>query len=222
MTRLTLSDLLPRLGSAPADPGWPDDGWPIRGKIQPASFEVAVGAVLTQNTRWSQAAAAAENLVSAGLTGPGSVLSAPAGELETAVRPAGFPSTKAGTLRQLGRVWLELGGDCPARELLLRVKGVGPETADTILLYGFGSPRLIADGYLRRLCGRLGLLPERVPYEKARCILEPSAEGLDAVSLQVLHARIVRFGKVYCRKTPACTDCPLRRDCPTGRPIAPG
>ncbi len=212
-SRPALIELCRKLDAAPPDEGWPDDGWPISGAFQPASFEVAVGAVLTQNTRWTQVVRSLERMRARGFVTPASVLSAPAGELEEAVRPAGFFRAKAATLRGLAGWWLELGGGTPEREHLLALPGVGPETADAILLYGFGRPRLIADNYLRRLCSRLGLLPPGLGYEAAARRLT-STGAWDADFLRVLHARVVRFGKQFCRKTPRCEVCPLAQDCP--------
>lgn len=154
-----------------------------------------------------------ERLCGHGFVTPALVVSAPRLQLEEAVRPSGFCRTKAATLRRLAELWLELGAGPPDRRRLLGLKGVGPETADTILLYGFGQPRLIADNYLRRLCWRLGYLPRALGYESASRRLAFTGAWPPRL-LQVFHARAVRFGKQFCRKTPRCDACPLAQDCP--------
>ncbi|GAB4126647.1 MAG: endonuclease III domain-containing protein [Acidobacteriota bacterium] len=208
-----LIELCNRLAAASPDAGWPDDGWPLSGIFQPPSFEVAVGAVLVQNNRWAQVVRSLERLRGHGFVCPASVASAPVSHLAEAVRPSGFSGAKAEALRRLGELWLELGDEPPDRARLLGLKGVGPETADAILLYGFGQPRLIADNYLRRLCGRLGYLPPGLNYESASRLLAFTGSWPTPL-LQVFHARVVRFGKEFCRKSPRCGICPLAAQCP--------
>ncbi len=208
-----LIELCGRLAAAAPDAGWPDDGWPVSGAFQPPSFEVAVGAVLTQNTRWAQVVRSLERLCGHGFVTPASVVSASGLQLEDAVRPSGFCRAKAQALRRVAELWLALGDEPPDRERLLGLKGVGPETADTILLYGFGQPRLIADNYLRRLCGRLGYLPPGLGYDSASRLLAFTGSWQPAL-LQVFHARVVRFCKQFCRRTPRCGVCPLAEQCP--------
>jgi endonuclease III related protein len=209
------------LGAAAPDPGWPEDRWPVRGLFQPASLEIAVGAILTQNTRWTQVEPAMVRMSHAGISNPAQLAKVAPRKLEEAVRPAGFFRAKAATLIRAGELWTRLGERTPGRAELLEVKGIGPETADTILLYGFHVGRLIADSYLRRLLTRLGHLSPGLGYEPAARRLEPGTR-LGVEFLQDFHARVIRFGREFCRKSPLCGPCPLRDRCPgriSGAPV---
>lgn len=176
-------------------------------------FEVAAGAVLTQNTAWGNAEAALSALAAGGLATPAALLSCPPRRLAALVRPSGYYNQKARKLRVLAAFLAGLPrGRVPAREGLLALWGIGPETADSILLYAWHLPVPVADAYTRRLFFRLGWTGERAGYEELAALC---ARGLpaQAPALQEFHALIVRHAKEHCRASPVCRGCPL-----AGRP----
>ena len=198
----------------------PQQWWPAD-----TPFEVAVGAVLTQNTAWSNVEKAIFNLRSAGVLAPEAILQLPPGELADLVRPSGYFNIKAERLRQLSRCVLDCGGiagcgklDTPTlRARLLGVKGVGPETADDILLYAFDRPVFVIDTYTRRLLQRHRLATGDEPYEVLRAGFERALPS-QATLLGEYHALIVVHAKASCRKVPACAGCAIRPDCPGRSP----
>ncbi len=112
-------------------------------------------------------------------------------------------------------------GEWPAlREELLGVPGVGPETADSILLYAGGKPTFVVDAYTRRLFARLGLCRDDAGYEELRQLFMVNLPA-DAVLFNEYHALIVVHGKEHCRKTPRCEGCDLSPLCPVGHPLDP-
>lgn len=181
-------------------------------------FEVMVGAILTQNTSWSNVEKAILNLKRAKVLTPQKLNQAPPKKLLEWLRPSGFFNIKAKRLKSflayfknryrfsLGRMKkIELS---QLRQELLRVKGIGPETADSILLYALGRPVFVIDAYTRRVFSRHGLIQPDLPYEEIRKWFEanlPSSKEL----FNDYHAQIVRVGKYFCRKTPDCSKCPL-------------
>lgn len=185
-------------------------------------FEVVLGAILTQNTAWTNVERAMGNLKVAGLLSPEAVYKAPEEKLLECLRPAGYFRVKA---RRLG-AFLDLlsrahGGSLESllsmpteelREVLLGTNGIGPETADSILLYAAHRASFVVDAYTRRTFGRLDLLDPGAGYEELRSLFEaelPRGEGL----YNELHALIVRHGKEVCRKTPLCPLCPFNDVC---------
>jgi len=186
-------------------------------------WEVVLGAILTQNTAWrnvEQAIAALKATIS--LT-PEALLQLPLGQLEALIRPAGFFRQKAERLQLFARYLVERHGGSLAtlldgtleavRAELLTLKGVGPETADSILLYAGGRPSFVIDAYTRRLLGRLGLLTGGESYAEIRHLFM-SRLPADADLFNEYHALIVEHCKQFCRKRPLCDTCPLRVDCP--------
>ena len=202
----------------------PQRWWPAR-----TPFEVAVGAILTQHTAWPGAAQAVNALRARGLLVPVRLAATPAWKLELLVRPSGTYRLKARRLLDFTR-WLlaRFGGDFramrraplgPLRRELLRVPGLGPETADAILLYAAGRPVFVADAYTRRVLARHRLMPGRGGYEDARAFLEAHLPS-DPALFNELHALLVAVAKSHCRTVPHCASCPLRFDL-GGRPPAP-
>ncbi|HER43200.1 MAG TPA: endonuclease III domain-containing protein [Candidatus Eisenbacteria bacterium] len=173
-------------------------------------FEVAVGALLTQNTSWRNASRAIENLNDARLLSPAGIGGAGKNALARLIRPAGYFNQKAARLETLARFFED--GSAVTRDNLLALAGVGPETADSILLYGFGKPFFVVDAYTRRIFDRLGLLDGRAPYERIRRIFEGEIPR-NARLYNEYHALIVEHAKRFCRKRPLCGDCPLRDRC---------
>jgi endonuclease-3 related protein len=198
----SLHALLDRLLDAYGPQHW----WPGE-----TPFEVMVGAVLTQNTAWGNVERAIANLKAAGVLTPESIVALPHERLAALIRPAGYFNVKARRLRSFCEFLVESGGepalaDTPTgllRARLLAVHGIGPETADDILLYAFGRPVFVIDAYTRRLFGRLGLASGQESYEDLRTGVE-RAIGPDPESLNELHALIVHHAKVACAKAPRC------------------
>jgi len=200
----------------------PQGWWPADGP-----FEVAVGAVLTQNTAWRNVERAISDLREAELLSPRAMIDAPHGALAAAIRPSGYFNVKARRLKALCRHWLDLGGadGLAARDTddlrrgLLTVTGVGPETADDIVLYAFDRPVFVIDAYTRRILSRLGIIDGDEGYDDLRGRIE-SRLGSDTALFNEYHALLVRLGKDICRPAPRCGECPLENICPVGRGAA--
>jgi endonuclease-3 related protein len=181
-----------------------------------------VGAVLTQRTAWTNVERALQALRAAGVDGPAALLSLPPGRLEGLVRPSGTYRQKAARLRALfGEVESGGGQDAflalPPAELrrrLLAVRGIGSETADSIVLYAAGGPVFVVDAYTRRLLGRLGIGEGAEGYDR---VAEWFVRGLprDIGTYRNAHAVIVEHCKRHCRAIPICGGCPLGGECPS-------
>ncbi|SBV93714.1 conserved hypothetical protein [uncultured delta proteobacterium] len=199
----------------------PSGWWPAR-----TPFEVALGAILTQNTAWTNVDKALAALDGATGLIPDRVAALPVPELEARIRPAGFFRQKSRKILAFLEVLEAHGGlghgeaDCglgcfsaidteTLRGLLLAVSGIGPETADCILLYALDRPSFVVDAYTRRLFNRHALVPEAVPYDELQEFFMDALEP-DVAFFNEYHALIVRIGKDFCRKTkPRCGLCPL-------------
>ena len=186
-------------------------------------FEVVVGAVLTQNAAWSNVEKAIVNLKAAGMLSLAAILDSSHESLAQSIRPSGYFNVKAQRLRNLCEfVGGEGGLGAFARQPLdrqraglLGVKGIGPETADDILLYAFDRPVFVIDAYTRRLFTRLGRFAGDEGYEHLRAEFE-RALGPDVALYNEYHALVVRHAKQACRKRPQCGGCRLRGLCPRG------
>ncbi|MBN1837001.1 MAG: DNA repair protein [Spirochaetales bacterium] len=170
-------------------------------------LEVVVGAVLTQNTSWRNAERALERLLRQGLMSRAALLSSGERELAEAIHPSGYYNQKA---RKLRLVVQALGGGPrpPERELLLGVWGVGPETADSILLYAYHVPSFVVDAYTQRLVSRLGWIEGREGYHALQGLFAAQLPPDPAVYGE-FHALIVRHAKEHCLVRPRCGSCPL-------------
>ena len=192
---------------------WPGD----------SSFEIMVGAILTQNTSWRNVEKAIADLKKAGLMSPAAIASANLRELQRAVRSSGFYMQKSRYLRALSRYIVDhYSGDVgqmkrrrmhELRDELVDIPGIGDETADEILLYALGMPSFVVDSYTRRLLKCLGM-DHRGTYSEIQSRFE-DALGNDAKAFGELHALIVTHGKAVCRKSPHCCSCPIARRCPS-------
>ncbi|RME32687.1 MAG: endonuclease [Gammaproteobacteria bacterium] len=179
-----------------------------------------VGAVLTQNTAWSNVERAIDNLRAAGALDPRHIAGMEPGRLGELLRPSGYFNVKAKRLQAFCRWYLEEGGlealrqlpDGELRRRLLSVHGIGPETADDILLYAFDRPIFVIDAYTRRLFSRLGLISGDEGYEELRGWFERHL-GPDVALYNDYHAQIVVQAKEVCRPRPRCEACCLRRVC---------
>jgi len=194
----------------------PQHWWPAE-----TPFEVVVGALLMAQTSWGNVEAAIENLRRAGLLEPRALASAPLGTVRALVRPAGLYRQKPGRLKGFCRHLLRAsGGDLDRffsrnfeaiRRELLGLEGVGPETADSILLYAGGFPTFVVDAYTVRIGQRLGwFTTDR--YDDVKAFFE-SRLPRDVARYREDHALLVAHGKEICRPRPRCDACPLRRGC---------
>ena len=207
------------LPSRADEPGRDDEGY-LRGPsgTAPADdpacrFEIAVAAVLAQNTAWRGAAVACRNLWRAGLLSPEAMATSSPERLSELVMPAGTFRIKAGYLRAMAAEWPSIEASAePTRERLLGIDGIGYETADCILLYCFGVPVFIADAYARRILSRTGLVGSCDGYERVRRIAEASLPQ-EADYLCETHALLVEHAKRHCKARPDCKDCPLAPSC---------
>jgi endonuclease III related protein len=210
-----------RLLQAYGPQGW----WPADSR-----FEVCVGAVLTQNAAWGNVEQAIAGLRRAGRLSLDGIRDCPPDRLGELIRPSGYFNVKARRLRNLCDFLVEAGGlDGLAamplqrqRAGLLAVNGIGPETADDVLLYALDRPVFVIDAYTRRLVQRLGLGSGNEPYEALRQgfeqALAPHAggrPGREAAVFNEYHALIVRHAKQACRKRAVCGGCVLREGCPS-------
>ena len=191
--------------------------WPAE-----SPFEVVIGAVLTQNAAWSNVEKAIDRLKAADLMSLPALLAVDHESLAEAIRPSGYFNIKARRLRNLCLFLAEQGGLeglargdlSEQRSALLRVHGIGPETADDILLFALERPVFVIDAYTRRLLARYGLARGDEAYESLRLGFE-RALGADVDLYQQYHALIVTHAKEVCRKAPACLRCGLAVACPT-------
>jgi endonuclease III related protein len=188
-------------------------------------FEIVVGAVLTQNTAWANVEKALASLSAAGVRTPGHLLSRAPARLSALVRSSGYHNQKARTLRVVARFFHPPGrlraGKAPGRDELLALRGIGEETADSILLYAFGEPVFVVDAYTRRLLSRLGIAGGGERYGAIQEIFH-RALPRDPVLFGEYHALIVAHAKARCRVRPLCGSCPVPR-CPArGRRDAAG
>lgn len=183
-------------------------------------FEVCVGAILTQNTAWSNVKRAIDNLKEAGALSVEGLQSLPERRIAELVRPSGYYNQKADRLRRFaGLLAKDYGGsldrffdrDAEAlRRALLEFKGIGEETADSILLYAAGRPRFVVDAYTKRIFFRKAMLREKATYGEAQDLFEKYLPR-DVDLYNDFHAQIVALGHHYCRPKPLCEDCPVRR-----------
>lgn len=196
----------------------PQNWWPAD-----SPFEVVVGAVLTQNTAWTNVEQAISNLKKADVLTPYKLADVPINQLEELIKPSGFFRQKAKRLQNLSshlvRDWQNcLSSFCSgsleeARERLLARPGIGPETADSILLYAVDRPSFVVDAYTRRIFERIGLLLGNERYDDVRQLFMQSLPENVALYNEY-HAQIVHLAKTCCRKQkPLCRECPVREFC---------
>ncbi len=198
----------------------PQGWWPARTRL-----EVILGAILTQNTSWRNAALALKRLRKAGLLTLSGLRKARQAELKASIRPAGFFRQKAATIRNF-LTWLSAacGGSLrsmfarpPAslRSELLKLRGLGPETVDAILLYAGMQPFFVADAYTQRILARHRLLPAKTNYSMTQQFLHDHLPAQPAM-FNEFHALLVEVGKRYCkRNAPQCGGCPLEEFLPS-------
>lgn len=183
-------------------------------------FEIIVGAILTQNTSWQNVARAIDNLKKAMVLTPEKLHSLPLDKLARLIRPSGYFNIKATRLKEfLKFLFKNYGGSLkkmfsrPLEDLrkeILSIKGIGPETADSILLYAGGFPVFVVDAYTKRIFSRQKLLSEEAEYHQVQELFSRNLKK-DVQLYNEYHALIVRLGKDFCRKTnPKCETCPIK------------
>ena len=193
----------------------PQHWWP--GETQ---FEIIIGAILTQNTNWTNVEKAISNLKGAGLLTPVKLYEIDVSRLAELIRPAGYFNIKAKRLKNfLEWFFNQYGGqigeleDVPAgrlREELLSIKGVGPETADSILLYALNKPVFVVDAYTARVAVRHHLIDSDAGYEGLKELFQSNLPA-DVQFFNEYHALLVTVGKEFCRPTAQCGGCPLNK-----------
>ena len=207
----------------------PQHWWPAK-----TPFEVILGAYLTQNTAWKAVERSLENLHAAGALSVAGLRTMPLAKLRRLIRPSGFYTKKAPALKAFVKMLDEeysgsleemvAAPTAALRERLLRLPGVGQETADAILLYALGHPVPVADEYLRRIAERHGLVKpasgrKLIAYAALADLTRQAFAGDPAESRTPLynefHALIVAVGKAHCGRTARCDGCPLEGDLKT-------
>ena len=190
---------------------WPGD----------TSFEIMVGAVLTQNTNWTNVSRAINNLKKENLLSFEKLHALPVEVLAEKIQPAGYFNLKAARLKNLlNFIAQEYNGSLEdlfaqdmqtLREHILTVKGIGPETADSILLYAGGKPAFVVDAYTHRIFVRHNIIAEEEGYYEIQEYFTLSLPE-DVELFNQYHALIVRLGKEFCKKSkPLCSRCPLEK-----------
>ncbi len=191
---------------------WPGDG----------PFEIAVGAILTQATAWTNAERAIANLKAAGQLSAVAIHQLETARLAALIRPSGYYNVKANRLKRFVALLVERYDGClerlfqlatPAlRAELLAVRGIGAETADAIALYAANRPLFVIDAYTTRLCIRLGLVTGEASYKQLQALFEANLPR-SAALYNECHALIVRHARSHCHKQPRCDGCPLLEIC---------
>ncbi len=193
----------------------PQHWWP--GETQ---FEIIAGAILTQNTAWPNVEKAIANLKAADLLTPEKLHNVQTQKLAELIKPAGYFNIKAKRLKNFltwlfehydGRLTnLHSVDTSRLREELLAVKGIGPETADSILLYAFDREIFVVDAYTARIAVRHRLVEPSVDYDRLQQLFQANLPS-DVRLFNEFHALLVRLGKEFCRPSPKCSGCPLEK-----------
>jgi len=194
----------------------PQSWWPARTR-----FEVIVGAILTQNTAWSNVEKAIRRLKKARTLTPERLVALKTEKLAELIRPSGYFNIKAKRLGNfLEFLYGEFGGSLnrlfkvmdgqELRRAILSVNGIGPETADSILLYAGGRAEFVVDAYTKRIFSRHGLIEADAGYDEVKALFMDNLPR-EAMLFNEYHALLVRLGKNYCRpRNPLCEACPLK------------
>ncbi|MDD5560899.1 MAG: endonuclease III domain-containing protein [Candidatus Omnitrophica bacterium] len=184
-----------------------------------SGFEVIIGAILTQNTNWGNVEKAISYIKKEGYLDPERLLKLPLHKLARLIKSAGYYNIKAARIKNFLKFFFDsysadlkrMSGKDPAalRKQLLAVKGIGPETADSILLYALNKPVFVIDAYTKRIFSRHHLLEEDATYEQAQDVFMRNLKS-EVRLFNEYHALLVKLGKDYCRKhNPKCEICPL-------------
>jgi endonuclease-3 related protein len=204
-----LGELYRKLWDAFGPQGW----WPGE-----TPFEVILGAILTQNTNWNNVAQVLAGLKAEGLLHPRTLREMPEEELARRLKPSGYFNIKARRVKNFLDFFSHRYQDSleemaqedlgTLRAALLGVKGIGPETADSILLYALHQPTFVVDAYTHRVLSRHDLVPEACSYDELQALFLENLPA-DVPRYQEFHALLVKLGKEFCRPRPRCSPCPL-------------
>lgn len=200
----------------------PQGWWPAKTR-----FEVMIGAILTQNTNWKNVEKVIAELEKEGLLRPKTLDSVPLPRLAKLIRPAGYFNQKAKKLKAFMRYFEDYGFDeqrmmkkdkKALRKELLSVWGIGPETADSILLYALDKNSFVIDAYTRRVFSRMGLVSSDISYDDLKAFFEKSlipdkTQDSRLKTFKEYHALIDELAKRYCRTSPLCENCPVLSLC---------
>lgn len=191
-------------------------------------FEIAIGAILTQNTAWTNVEKAIANLKREKLLKPQAILDCPREKLEAALRPSGYFRQKTDRVQRFSQHLLDQYRGSMARmakrplpELrheLLELNGIGPETADDILLYACEKPIFVIDAYTKRILTRHGIVPHNATYHQMQELFHTHLK-VEVKLFAEYHGLIVWTGKHFCKTTPHCKGCPLETCLKKGQPI---
>ncbi|MEM4271908.1 MAG: hypothetical protein QXD13_02385 [Candidatus Pacearchaeota archaeon] len=205
----------------------PQGWWPVNGKYnknnfkiprnKKEEFEIILGAILTQNTSWKNVERALENLRKANLINPYKIIKSNRQALAKYIKPSGYYNQKSGRLKIVSDFFLKNKSISKKsikemRSMLLEVNGIGPETADSIILYAFKKPVFVIDAYTKRIFSRLGICKKDCKYEELQDIFHQNLPS-DTKLFNEYHALIVEHAKRFCAKKPNCVDCFLRKEC---------
>ena len=236
-TPLSLEELYSLLLESYGKQGW----WPVFSRRNEAGFdgrgyhperpeipvddkdrwEIAIGAILTQNTAWTNVEKAIASLIEDAIESPHAILTASPEALAHAIRPSGYFNQKALRLKRFAEFYQTLKGRVPAREELLSLSGIGPETADSMLLYAWQQPFFVVDVYTIRILRRIGfsnecftLTQSSKRYEHVQYFITLQLNPVPKTSYyQEFHALFVRHAKEYCGAKARCPGCPLEAHC---------
>lgn len=192
----------------------PQNWWP-----GDTPFEIIVGAILTQNTNWGNVEKAINNLKTEKALNSKALHKMPHKRLASLIRPAGYFNIKANRLKHFLAFFsnhykgsikrMNDEGTYALREKLLDVNGIGPETADSILLYALQRPVFVIDAYTKRVMQRHNIVPENTTYHDLQALFQRSLP-VDLQLFNEFHALFVKVGKEYCKPEPKCERCPLK------------
>ncbi len=194
-----------------------------RPKTDKNRFEIILGAILTQNTNWKNVEKSIEVLNKNKLINPEGIIAIPKSKLGEVIRSSGYYNQKSKTLKivakffrltklsQLSKLKTE-----DLRSILLKIKGIGPETADSIILYAFEQPIFVVDAYTKRIFSRYGLIGENAKYDEVQAFFHKHLRK-SLTTYKEYHALIVEHAKRYCKVKPKCEECILKRTCKYGK-----
>lgn len=193
----------------------PQNWWPVTTKNK--QFEIIIGAILTQNTSWKNVEKAIKNLKENNLITPTKIAKTNKKSLAKLIKPSGYYNQKADRLKIISNFILknknlEKQSIKTIRNKLLQVKGIGPETADSILLYAFNKPSFVIDAYTKRIFSRIGLCNKKINYYKLQNKFHKNLPKQTKLYNE-FHALIVELAKTNCTKIPNCIDCPITKIC---------
>jgi len=179
-------------------------------KTEKQKFEICIGAILTQNTAWQNVEKALINLKKIGALTPQKIIKIEIEKLKKAIRPAGYYNQKAKKLKEFSGFFIKLKGKTPTREQLLKVWGIGNETADSILLYAYKIPVFVVDAYTRRIFSKLGYFKKDNDYYEIRRFFEKNLPK-DYKIYQEFHALIVEHAKRHYNRKMQGSSCFLNK-----------